>query len=374
MGGVETVAVLLIAVSLGIYQTYICYATGLFLMLCLLDLWDGCPLKEIFQRGGKYLLISGLGLALYLIVEYIALAVSGSELLPYQGMDSIGRLDFMERLSAIPRAYQIFDFFLAPIRLLRAKGFENNGRFLCSALITCAVAALALGAGLFLLIRRKIYRDVFRLAAILIGHLLIPLALNCIVILAHASHQHLLMEYSFALLPIWILKTCELSVQDMILSRKPFWKLSYYVLCAAFLCVCWKYFIISNVQYHHMQLNYENSFAIGNRIIARIEAAQEYPGQEVAFIGQPSGEQYGNRDRYVNYRRHIELFPLMTYKWENFFTFYIGTHVKSVNDERLEELQTNPDVLAMPVFPARNSVAAVDGVIVVKMQEIPPSS
>lgn len=351
-------AIALVATACGIYQAYICYAAGLLLFDCIVALLTREKIKTVLVCGGKYILALVMGLLVYYVIEMLLLNTHDVVLTTYQGMDTIGQLSVSSRLAAIPSAYKVFGFYFV------------KWPYISSVLRLFQWASLSiLGFSLlYLMIARKLWREPMRLLLIAAGCLLIPLTLDLIAVLAYTANIHRLMIYAFVLLLIFPIKCAELAAQQLIHGHNRYWQVPLWAVIICCMAAVWNNFCITNIQYHSLELCYENSFALANRIVVQVEMLDDYSaGDPVAIIGYPSSDSYGNMDKYQEYSHVVGNFNLLPYK--AFFQHYIGLHISSLSGEQLAELKASEVVAAMPVYPARGSIAMVNGIAVVKLGE-----
>ena len=349
-------AVVLTAVSCGIYQAYLSYGAALLLFDCVLALLEGREtLGDVLRRGVRYLAVVICSLLLYYGIESALLAWKGASLTDYMGMDTIGGLHLRERIGAVPKAYEtVWTYlrtqpFLSPLFRLARLG----------------AALLCVGAVSCLLWRRR--REPARLLTALLGLGLLPLALGSMAVLAYGAFTvHQLMIYAFALVLPFTLKCVELAWPPDGKRRLP---RSLCALCCALLL--WNDFCVSNIGYHSLQLCYENTFALANRIAARIEVLEGYAqgSGAVAFIGSPArdlGRLYGNSGHYEEFRPAIELMCRDLVLTRDFLRHYTGLHIPDLSEEDRAAVRDSPEAAAMPCYPEAGSVLMVDGVAVVK--------
>lgn len=140
---------------------------------------------------------------------------------------------------------------------------------------------------------------------------------------------------------------------------------------AVLLClVVWQHVVCANQIYMKKDLEKNATLVLAARVLDRIETLEGYvPGETaVTFVGRL------DRNRTLNQGREAfrELEGVVglwsdyaaTYNLGRYLTDYL--HAPLWWDETLD-LSGTPEVEAMPVFPAAGSVAAVDGVVVVKL-------
>lgn len=134
--------------------------------------------------------------------------------------------------------------------------------------------------------------------------------------------------------------------------------------------------LISNISYFNMNLKFEKSYALANRVLDRIEQLEDVDTtNKIAVLGKP--HRYIESDSYHTFTQKT---PIMTgvigeslvfdsKRFSNLFNHYMGVKLKSVNREEQEKLKNNNSVKEMPVWPASDSVTIIDDVIVIKFAD-----
>lgn len=353
------------AVACGIYQAFICYAIGLFLMDCILRLFTDEPIQNVVKRGIKYIFVIIGGLLLYYGVLKILLVITGTDLLSYQGISSISLGNLKAFLAQIPLAYKSFLKYF--IKSAYSTWFYR--------IIQMLFLLLGFGAALYLFVEQKLYRDAGKTTLLLLGALLLPLALNFITVLAAGAQVHALMIYAFVLIDVFVIKLTEIAVHTLLKNKNTHGNVLY--LGAALLAglLIWNNFCICNIAYLRLQVSYENSYALANRIVARIEELDDYsPEIPVAIIGEASGQLYGGTVpsfSQINSLTGIDgkLFysPEPHIRTRTFIEHYIGLHMPRPNSEQKKLLSDSEIIATLPSYPAKGSIVFYEGVIVVKL-------
>lgn len=382
------VSAALIAAGAGIYQSFVCFAVGLFLMDCILLLLEGEELRPVLFRGGKYIAAIGGGLVLYRVLLQVLLAVNNTQLSNYRNMSEAVNSGVMDYLRTLPDTYRSF---------LR---FFWSGSYLTAEmrLVQRVLLIFAAACGVFLLIRRKIYRQQGRLALVLVGAGLVPAALNLICVIAAGQTKiNLLMQYAFVLVFVFILRVIEMTAlelaamwpqaqpvphkgkkkQDRTGTPRP--KQGFASLrklpVAAGLVLCfvllWNDFCLTNASYLRLDMVYENSFALANRIMARVEEMDEYgPDTPVVLAGTALGS-YGG---WVSFPE-LEDFPgqrttlVNEYCGTPFVRSFIGSLKRNASEEQRREIMESGVLDRMPVYPAKDSIQVYNGIILVKLSD-----
>lgn len=361
-------AVLLCAVACGGYQAFLCYAIGLFLMDCILELLTrDTPTAQVIRKGVKYILVVLAALVLYYLVLLVLLKVTGTTLSSYQGLDSITSLSPGKLLAQIPAAYKNF------VRYFTSASFRGG---LAQAALDVFLL-LGLGALIYLAVVRRVYRQPLRLALVAAGLLLLPLALNFITVLSMGADVHALMIYAFVLLPVLALVLVERAAVALGERGAHRWRVL--PLCGVILAgvLVWNDFCVCNVAYLRLQVCYENSFALANRIAARIETVEGYsPDMPVALVGEASRSLYGGTigeftpfNSLTGTGDRLLYSPEPHVRTRKFIEHYIGLHMPAPSAAQKAALSESEFVKALPCYPQEGSVAVYEGVIVVKLSE-----
>lgn len=360
-------AIILCALACGGYQAFLCYAIGLFLMDCILELFTDKTIGQIVKRGLTYIGVVAASVVLYYLIVQVLLATKGIALSAYQGFNTISPLNIAGYLSQIPQAYRDFlEYFkTSPFSTRIYQVIQNLFLF------------LTMGAAVYLVVAFKLYQSRSRLLLLFLGILLLPMALNFITILASEGTVHSLMIYSFVLLYVFSLKIIELALQKMITNKSSDWLILQ--LCSILLAglLVWNNFCVSNMAYLRLQVCYENSFALANRIVVRIEELEGYsPELPVAVIGEASRSLYGGTvQEFSQINSLMGTNDRLLYSSEphirtrTFIKHYIGLHMPSPNAEQKEHLNRSGLVNELPSYPQEGSIVMYDGIIVVKLSD-----
>jgi len=360
-------AVALLAVACGIYQAYLCYAIGLFLFDCILMLAAENSIKGVVRTGVKYVFTILFSLLIYYAVLNILLNIRHVTLSSYQGINEISLKSIGAFLARIPEAYKGFlKYFVAPPYLSGIAAFLCRGLFALLPVFVCS-----------LIVVKKIYRDFPRLMLTIIGVLLIPLSLNFITVLVVNGSIHELMRYSFALQIVFTIKIAEELMTQLRGKSIKVGTLVFSVIMFLGISLSWNYFCVDNIAYLRCQICYENSFALANRVAARIEQEDGYSSEmPVAFVGEASRKLYGNTiSRFSQYNSltgtaDVLLFsPEPNIRMRRFIEHYIGLRMRKPSQKQLQELSDAHIVETMPNYPSAGSITVYDDIIVVKLSD-----
>lgn len=355
--------ILLITLGLGVYQSYLAYAIGLFLFDCILSLLAKEDTLTVIKRGIKYVLVLLVSIVLFYVVLQVALRLTGIALRDYKGLNTMGFSQVGTYLASIPTAYRdYFSFFIHTDYLSQPIQYLQNILFLLGA---CAYG--------YLVFFRRSWRNPAALALQMAGFGLLPLALSITSAITSAQ-VNTLNQYAYVLHFVFCLKLLEQAVQDGMVqkARKA---LSVYAL-SALLCVCmlWSNLCLDNLAYVQMKVMYDNSLSLGTRITARVETVEEYtPDTPVVFIGIPN-----YRDLYMHASAlfpetgsliGVNNLPIGAYSTRAFFKYFVGIDFPGINGEQRALLEESDIIASMPCYPEKGSVIYYEGMILIKLSD-----
>lgn len=360
-------AVALCTLACGGYQAFICYAIGLFLMDCILELLTEKKFKEIVGKGFKYIAIIIVSLLLYYLVLMIIIKERGISLNSYQGISSIGLSNLKGFLLQIPLAYKNF------IRQLIVTPYTTG----IYRGIQILFFVIAFGLVIYLAVANRLHQEPWRVILLILGISLFPLALNFITVLSVGAEVHALMIYSFVLGFVFALKLIEVAAQTMIENRMASWPIIFLVGAALAGGLVWNNFCVSNTAYLRLQVCYENSFALANRVAVRIESLEGYsPKLPVAVIGEADRSLYGGTvgafsqfNSLTGTGDRLLFSPEPHFRTRVFIENYIGLHMPTPNKEQKEMLNNAEEIKNLPSYPAEGSVVLYKDIIVVKLSD-----
>lgn len=347
-----------LCLAMGLYQGYIEFAIGLFLICLLRDcLTEDLAWAEYLRRGVTAVVSLLLGGVLYAVSMKAVLAYKHLELIDSSnGLQQMSRAGVADYLARLPGAYkQVFT------TLLGYDVWNNRGMRLATAV--CLLLGLAC---LVLALRKKPLRAAVQVVILLV---LLPLGLNVVYLLSE-RHPTLLMLYPVYL--VYALVLLLTGLEPDTIPRSAAWLAC--LLCA-FITV--QNVIYANGAYTYRKLVYENTRAQVYTIMAKVEDLPGYVEGEtpVVFSGDFTDS---------NFTYHNDLLRLYeegdtglsgsaitydgTIKW--WFGNIMGSSAKVVNtQEELDAWAENPAVQAMPSYPASGCIAMVDGAAVIKLSD-----
>lgn len=347
-----------LCLAMGLYQGYIEFAIGLFLICLLRDcLTEDLAWAEYLRRGVTAVVSLLLGGVLYAVSLKVVLAYKHLELIDSDnGLQQMGRAGVADYLARLPGAYK-----QAFTTLLGYDVWNNRGMRLATAV--CLLLGLAC---LVLTLRKKPLRAAVQVVILLV---LLPLGLNVVYLLSE-RHPTLLMLY-----PVYLVYALVLLLTGLEPDTIPHSAAWLACLLCAFITV--QNVIYANGAYTYRKLVYENTRAQVYTIMAKVEDLPGYVEGEtpVVFSGDFTDSNFTYHNDLIRLYEEGETGlsgSAITYdgtiKW--WFGNIMGSSAKVVNTQaELDAWAENPAVQAMPSYPASGCIAMVDGAAVIKLSD-----
>ena len=414
----------LLVLSLGLYQAYLCLALAVLVCGLFLDLLqeDGCAAAKVRPEraetaraesgraaGGpagrtRVVFLSGLKTFAVLLVSAALYSLNARRIFPeldsYNGLNQMGQIDPARLPRLILRAYRYVAeyFILEPYSFVTA--FVRGLNVVC-----CLLAA---GFVIVWLIKKKLWKRPAEAVLYLFLAAAVPLSMGSIIIMAPDASVSMLMLYQYVILYIFLVAMLERSLREKdglfshtapgasgrertaegkmrlmrrakesAFSRLPGF-LSLFV-TAVLLLVGYENFLVTNEAYFRMDIAYERAYAWYNRIMERLETTEGYqPGDAYLVLGE-----YGlsdTPDLLGSYGMDGERFDdlsgaaketglLTSGVRQNFMKIYIGMETPEVSEETQEAIRQSEEYRSMPAWPADGCVQRIQDVWVIKTCE-----
>ena len=393
---------------MGTYQAYVCMAITLSLLLVVKDMLNkSVSFGKAVVNGFRFVLYLGGGAVLYYIILKIFLKIKDLQLLSYLGMNAVEEGYPLDMLgSTILTTYkQVKDFFLVP-------GAENA--FVNGWLVFLHVCIL-LTAAVFLLQwlhRNKLWKEVLRLAGVVVLLLLLPLAVNFAQIISPYSTATPIMKYAYVFvyfLAIWwadmfsrmeseqeAFATEEYAGRKIAgehtgrqskssVSPKPFtvvgkcWKSLQIKIPSTLLVVSlvltigyfWKY---DNLLYSILNQAHRATESFVTNVVSRIESCEGYQmGMKVVVVGGfPADRYYADVENYAKLEQNgvlgTSVIPLNKHIYY-YMNDWLNIPIPEPTEEDFLRIAETAEFQAMPLYPNDGSVQIIGDCVVVKMQE-----
>lgn len=358
-------SVLLTACGLGIYQAYMPITVAVFVLVLLRQTLSGEEkIRTLFVRGVYYCASIVLGLLAYFAAMKLALAMAGTQLDTYQGMDQMGKLNLAQLPGMVVNTF--LSFFTAP----RSR-YDIVQNTLMELLYGLALTGS--GAMILYILAARIRKAQWVLFAAFLC-IAFPVAVNLIMIMSADSFIYTLMLYPFAMVLV-----LPLVVLDVLLEKplKPEclgkWCRKAVVLVVAALIFCNTYFTNLNYQMQYYTTRQTENYMTG--LITQVRMAEGFcPEKKWAFLGNiqdPLLDSYWSElSEHFGYGGNADISRLFqSYSWKSWIDSYVGYNIPAAGEEELAAIWQWEEVGSMPCWPSAGSIRVIDEYVVIKFQE-----
>lgn len=356
--------VVLITVSLGLYQAYLAVAIVLIILASMISLLTGEKGKVVFRNGLLGIGMILLGCLLYYPLTKIICAIANVSLVEGEN-NSLTRL-WSNSESFFTRLVETITDVGIKVTVYRNSTVYPKNLIRCIYLVLAGISFVKAA----LIIRQQKIKGV-PLLLFLALFAILPIGANAIRMLTPRV-------YDLMFFGIWILLITPLLLYAAFPSQGS-GRFSKYA--NRLVCLCLGILLFGNIQtanmiYVEKELRYDATLSIMTHVMQDIEKQADYaPGAtQVVIVGNLSktllplpgdkdiGGISGAIDPPISY----------DYTYQNFFSYVLQKEVNVINHKDLaasEEMANNAYVKQMPCYPVAGYVAEVQGVLVVKLSE-----
>ena len=358
-GGSKWIACpLLLTAALGIYQSYIAAAAGLFVLYVFKKCIDGeNSFKKLALNAVSYLAVLLLAVGAYFAVTLLVLKLTGSEFNFYVRQNVYTDADTVGIIGRIRMAYDFFTYYFTYREFALITG--EASRYAHIVLMTvCAVGLAAEAAGL---VREK---KAAAAAGMLCAAVILPLAVDCLFLVFSKESVHTLALYSFVCVYVLAAMLTEKALSGG--SRIKMLGRDAVYICLIIAIVSNVYF--ANKVYLKLYLQYENAYSFYSILLARVENTEGFDeGCSLAVIGDQDNKLRRFDELDVGYIQGPSYDLVNIYSREKFFNYYLGSSIPFAYNETKERIKTDERFIEMPEYPYYGSVRKIDDCIVVKL-------
>jgi len=356
-------SILLIVISLGIYQTTIPIFVSLIIIYTILDIVKKENMKQVIKNFiiniGTGALASGIYFGIYKIVLKV-LNIKASN--GYNSINEVAKYESIKDIiNMIINQYKItYDFIIHPSTYYKSLSIFINVILIIFVLVFMVIV----------LFNKKNKYTIFQRLSTLLLFVLITFVINCTYFLANGMiHQLMIFPmYLLYLIPIILL-------EKSLIKNKVFSSITkrvYKYIIVSFIILIISSIIYSNQIYLKKQMEFESTKLTMNRIIQNMENIEEYDINKtpVVFIGYLSNGPLSLEKKDLDYKSvgQSATYSLTYYlNYEQFLNYYMGYPVKVLKEEKAMEFAEKEEIKKMKPFPSKESCKIVDGVLVVKL-------
>lgn len=372
-------AVVLLAFSLGCYQASLgvfCVVVLLVMVRSLMDSSaDPFSAKQLAVFFGVAIAVCAAGSVLYYALTEISLFVLGIGLSAYGGASSVGAGSILGSLtSSVPSAYVAFSDGLFSYGI-----FGNHFGWAYVAAVCLIVATVAFVCLVAINGAKRLGPSAMALLCVA----LIPFAANVILVIvpSYGYPTPLMLGgfmASFLLLPLLVQLLLDLPNRGNARPRVPAKAMS--IGCCCLIAVgAWSYALQSNADAEVMQACQNQTASLSTRIAGVLDANPDVQaGAKVLIAGKPEAGNYPNTsDSYA----HASSYAKWGMVWDNHYQNnmrswdvimkqFAGQSFNYCSFDECAKVIRSSEFANMSLYPANDSVATIDGVVVVKISDI----
>jgi len=358
--------IILLGVSLGIYQAYYSFAIVLCILKLLLNILDKKSFKEIFAKALQYIVMGVGAYIFYIVTLKIMLHAQGLALSGYQGVDKLDGFALSELPRGIWRAIKTFIWFLADKHALSTTGAMK--------VAVWGLILLAAFSYVYLFVKVKLQKK-WLYALLAIALLIVtPVGATLVCVMSPDAYFHLIMRLPWALFFVFALVVVERVLQGENLKwvkRKN--ALSFLTLGFAAVLI-FQFVIVSNVAAFNLEKRFEKTNSLCIRIVDRLEQMPGYErGMKVALIGGGVDQgKYPYTDLTSSYLRgYYGVEGTLTISsvddFASFLFHYLNVTIIPASYEEEVEAALTEEFQEMGTFPAEDSIRLINDIWVIKL-------
>ena len=369
----------LIAFQLTLYQAYLSVTIIIAIFIVIGDCIRGAEIENILRRGVQLFLAGISGVLGYLIL----LKLFNVQLTSNRGFNQMGTLRISEFPKMLKNAYiNFFDYFFGNSLL--------NNTWMYRRYINIVVILVTLVL-LIVLMSIKLLKKTWNCVMIVVLIILCPIACEITAIIAPGVDAYgttgILLVPAMSIIymsPIWLESELlkEIVDTDQCISKKRS-KLREVLCQYGYLIVVvplmWNLILFTTAVENVMQLNYQNAYALCEKISNSVDLKYGYEQeQKIMIVGDP---ELGNYPcTYENLRNIVKgSLAVKGYVWKGgwlsnvcyqaIYLNYFGIKYKIPTVDEYNNIIESEQYQSMDIFPNGNSVESIDGIVVIKLGE-----
>lgn len=359
----------MLAASIGLYQSYMAVTLSLMMLLSMMDLLDGQGCQRVIRKGLRGVAVLLLGGILYAAACRAALVIAGVSLEERTNVFAFGEAGFVGFL--IDSVKRFFDTYIN--FGLHFGGFARNSVFPTGVVLAIDLfVALVILSLVFQRLHQRELRFSDKILTCVLGALM-PFGLNVAYFLAR-GYMHDLMTYAYWLAYIVLIVLVWRFAGGGEMKRGLLLKGATVVSVGMLL---WGNIAAANTAYLKKDLEQQSALSLMTRVVAQLEAQEDYRAgeTEIAFIGvseifrgTPGFDILIGLDGLTDHSPIAQDTSTYYYNaYKAYFDHVLQYPVHLCGDETHAALKNHADVRSMPVFPDKGFIRTVDGVMVVKL-------
>ena len=350
-----------LVLSTATYQMFYLVAVCILLLELVLSVFradDAENVRVYLNRGLRYLEVSVIS-----IVSYVVITKFGPwELGNYKGMSDMGNISLTEIPEVLARDFhRLLQFFVTD-----PPSYVNNFFRVINVIVVLLAAAVTV-----VLIRQKCGSKKKILLTLVACFLLILTSGGIYILAPQTQDASTIMIYPYIFLYIYVISVSEcIGIRDGGAVR--------YAVPVLMAFVIYSGFLVTNGAYYRSKLALDRVSAFYNRIMVKVEEQKGYtydqkllvagdywPDPNVLSACNLDGDKYADMEGVA-----IENGLFTSSTRENFLKYYLGIQGEHVTDDETKKVESSDEFRSMPSYPEDGCVKKIDGVWVVKINDI----
>lgn len=370
----KAIAVVCMVLSMGIYQSYICFTITILLLVVLRKLLqadsdvyrknDSEPVKTVlgrlFGEGALYAVFLGGSTALYILCAHLRYPGLGKE--NYNGVGAMGSISLTRLPRLIAKAYlRFFRYFVL-----------GDFSFLTTFWKVLHIGMLFIMAVIWIALLIRLKKDKLLLVCAILITGILPLGNSFVDIMAPDAAFSMLMLYQYCLVYVAFLLMLERISQE---EKQKIWQ-GVSVLGVALIClICYKQYQLTGEAYFRMDVAYRRSESFLEQVFVRVESMEGYEKDApIRILGSFDGDydslQNMNAGAYKDLSGVAMEYGMLTPgARDQFARIYLGKKVKDSFGEKADAIKASDAYKEMDCYPEGNCIKEIDGCWIVKLSD-----
>ncbi|MBQ9845310.1 MAG: glucosyltransferase domain-containing protein [Oscillospiraceae bacterium] len=352
----------LLALSLGGYQSYMSVTITFIILVSIIDLLDGTDEKAVFFKGLKGVAMIAAGCVLYFAICSAIYSVTG--------LASSGRtnaLDFSDKTTNVP--LYILQLILNAYYYFKEYITETMADMYYGGLLY-ALAAMIVITGVMVALYVLLKKEFSILKKLLIAMLavLMPLAMNITYVTSKGSGVHDLMHYSvwfvhavLLIMAYWVCDSAKMKAGVYIKA----------VSCVLVALLLWGNVRIANTAYLKKDIEFNSELSLMTRVTYDMERTEGYVVGETVVMIENMSNVYSRVPGTENIEKLIGLSsssPItMDFRYGEYFKYVLNYPIIEATEEQIAAIKQTQAYKDMPDYPAQGYMQIIDGILVAKM-------
>lgn len=360
-------SVLLLTLSLGTYQAYISFAAGVFVLRIILDLLNGSPAKACLRKGLKYIGLLLVSILSYYLILKIILITTNAKMTNYRGLSNMDNISILNIPTLIVNAYtKVIAFFLFD------QYGENTIGTAALYVLTCVLFVVGI---IYLMIKKRLFRDTLRTVLLVVALLVFPLAIHAIAVLSQNANTHWLMIYAFVLVYVSSIAVIDQVDRTTVgLKKFSFARSITLAMVGVSLLQCLSWYITTNTCYTYLRLSNQAAYAKVNQIYYDLLHNGYTADIPLAIVGEGDSSFFKStlpitRPPFTGITEPAFVIRSSERMYEYLRSILGMEYTRATNDE-IERAMQNEEVQFMPSYPEQGSIQMIDGIMVLKLSAL----